>query len=458
MKKILCNDTQCEKAVLGILLTYRTAFEESRDILQGDYFYNEKYKSIYNAIKATFEAGENIDIITVSAYFLKHPNEDIKPYDIVECTEAVASSVNFETYCHRLHDLYDRRQLWLIGQQLINAGTSECFEIEDIVTKAVEAIKSLEDSPQASIQGIDEAIKQLCDIVDGNLNGTRKSGIPTGFPYLDAKGGLQLCDLVVTAAEFSQGKTSLALDFTISAARNGYPVAFYSTEMMGTQLAARMVATDSGVGSREMMQTKLNSEQLKKFDKSVGNIERLPIYFDDTSTISVERIISSIRAMARKKGVKVACIDYLQVLQTNEKSMSRTEEQFFGYTCRKFKNLAKELNICIVLMSQIARSKETTEPTLSRVRGSGQIAEAADVVLLIYRPEFYGKRYSGEFTNVSTAGTALIKIAKGRNIGTGAFICGYNAPTTHFYPLGSVPTVPAYENQAEAKNDDDRPF
>lgn len=460
MDKILCNDIQCEKAVLGVLLSYHAAFEESRDILQGDYFYSEKHRYIYNAIKSTFEAGEQIDIIAVSAYFNKHPQDNVELCYIMECAGSVASSVNFEAHCHRLQDLYDRRQLWLIGQQLVNVGTSECTDIENTKTKAVEAIKSLEDSPQASVHDVGEALKQLCNIVNDNLTGTRKNGIPTGFPYLDAKGGLQPCDLVVVAAEFSQGKTSLAIDFTINAAKNGYPVAFYSTEMMGTQLAARMVAADSGVGSREMMQTKLNSEQLEKFDKSVSNIEHLPIYFDDTSTMSVERIISSIRTLTRKKKVKVACIDYLQVLQTNEKSMNRTEEQFFGYTCRKLKNLAKELNICIVLMSQIARSKDTTEPTLSRVRGSGQITEAADVVLLIYRPEFYGKQYSGEFSNVSTTGTALINIAKGRNIGTGAFICGYDAPTTHFFPLDRTSTVSASTSGVKQKYiiDEDRPF
>ena len=127
----------------------------------------------------------------------------------------------------------------------------------------------------------------------------------------------------------------------------------------------------------------------------------------------------------------------------------------FGLTARKFKNLAKELQICIVLISQIARSKDTTEPTLSRIRGSGQISEAADVVLLIYRPEFYNKSYSGNRCKVSTKDTAQIKLAKGRNIGTGDFICGYNAPVTHFYDLASIPMI---DDNQEDTIDNDRPF
>lgn len=431
----LCNDVNMEKAVISVLLGYPSAFEESVDYLRKEYFTDAKCMKIYNAVKATYEAGNGIDLLTVSAYFMQNPKEGVQPYELAELSNEIKSDIHFEQYCRRLSDLYERRKLWLIGQQLIKAGTSEVENIDELKAKSVEAIQALDDSDQTNIQSIGEAFRDLSEIVNNNLNGTRICGAPTGFEYLDAKGGLQPCDLVVIAAEFSQGKTSLALDFAVNAARNDYPVAFYSTEMQGKQLAARMVAADSGLSSRVIMQNKLTDAEVAIFDKSGGKFIRLPFYFDDRSTLSVERIISSIRTMKRKRGVKVVFIDYLQVLQTNEKSLSRTEEQFFGATCRKLKNLAKELEICIVLLSQISRSKDNTEPTLSRLRGSGQIAEAADVVLLIYRPEFYGKRYSGDFANVDPKGTAQITISKGRNIGTGAFICGFKSPTTHFYPL-----------------------
>ena len=244
----------------------------------------------------------------------------------------------------------------------------------------------------------------------------------------------------------------MALDFCMNAARQGYAVAFYSTEMLSTQLTARLLAAKTGISSRIMQQSPLSPEQMKKYDEAIREVEALSIFFDDTSTLSVEKISSSIRSLVRKQGVKVAFIDYLQVLQTNEKSLNRTEEQFFGVVARKFKNLAKELQITIVLLSQIARSKDTTEPTLSRIRGSGQITEAADVVLLIYRPEVYGKNYSDHRINVSPEGTAQIKLAKGRNIGTGDFICGFDAATTHFYDLDTIPTLEI------AKIDEDRPF
>ena len=283
-------------------------------------------------------------------------------------------------------------------------------------------LQSLDETPQTTVKPISAAIRDLDKIVQDNLTGDHPRGIPTGFAYLDAKGGLQPTDLCIIAAEYSQGKTSLALDFCVNAARQGYAVAFYSTEMMSTQLTARLLSAKTGISSRIIQQSPLNAEMMKKYDESIREVENLQIFFDDTSTLSVEKISSSIRSLVRKQGVKVAFIDYLQVLQTNEKTLNRTEEQFFGVVARKFKNLAKELQISIVLLSQIARSKDT------------------------------GKNYSEHRINVSPEGTAQIKLAKGRNIGTGDFICGFDAATTHFYELDTIPTMES------AKIDNDRPF
>ena len=204
-----------------------------------------------------------------------------------------------------------------------------------------------------------------------------------------------------------------------------------------------------------MMQEALNEEQMKVFGMVEKIARPLPIYFDDTATISIERIIVSIRQLVLKHQVEMVFIDYLQVLQTNEGIGRQTEEQFFGTVARKLKNLAKELDICIVLLSQLSRDKSTTEPTLSRLRGSGQIAEAADMVLLIYRPVMYGKGYSGEHHKVRPEGTALIRLAKGRNVGTCEFICGYDAPTTHFFELSRIPTT---DTPVSMPIDNDRPF
>lgn len=461
--QVLLHDDQCEQHVLGVLLSYEGYFARFGDYCNEDVFSNPTYKYLFQCISGVIAEGNIPSITSVFGYSQKHPKPGCSEQEnsllagiIAELVSCVATSTTFDQNCMRLADLSRRRKMYVIGWQLINAGTSELGDTDDIKAKTLEELQALDDMPQTSVRSVKDALFSLNEIVNGNISGTRTIGYPTGFSFLDEKGGMLPTDLWVIAAEFSQGKTSLALDFCLNAASAGNPTAFYSTEMMSTQLVARMVAGKSGISSRIIMQKPLNDETLTKFDQAIGKLEGLPIYFDDTSTLSVERIISSIRSMVRKRGVKIAFVDYLQTLQTNERNMKMTEEQFFGLTARKFKNLAKELQICIVLISQIARSKDTTEPTLSRIRGSGQISEAADVVLLVYRPEFYNKSYSGVRSKVSTKGTAQIKLAKGRNIGTGDFICGYNAPVTHFYELDTIPMVG--ESMTDNNFDNDRPF
>lgn len=459
---VLLHDEQCEQQVLGVLLTYRDCYDQFQDYCTEEVFSNPTNRYFFQCIGGVISEGKTPDLVSVFEYTQKHPKPGCSKEEnsllagaIAELASSVVSSVTFEQNCMRLADLSRRRKMYVIGCQLIAAGTSEMGDTDEIKAKTLEDLQALDDRPQTSVRSVKDALASLNKIVSDNISGTRTIGYPTGFNFLDEKGGMQPTDLWIIAAEFSQGKTSLALDFCLSVASAGYGAAFYSTEMMSTQLAARMVAGKSGVSSRIIMQQPMEGETLSKYDKAIGKLEGLPIYFDDSSTLSVDRIISSIRSMVRNRGVKVAFVDYLQTLQTNERNMRMTEEQFFGLTARKFKNLAKELQICIVLISQIARSKETTEPTLSRIRGSGQINEAADVVLLIYRPEFYNKSYSGTRCNVSTKDTAQIRLAKGRNIGTGDFICGYNAPVTHFYDLASIPMT----NDSQEDNiDNDRPF
>lgn len=448
------HDNECELNVLSVLLNYPNMYAESADIISAESFDNPRHAAIYKAIAGVVEEGDAPDSITVFQYTQKHPTkENITIDDIILCNSYALTSAYFWQHCARLKDLQTRRKMYLIGYKLYDSGLSELGETEDIRQQAIEALQALDDVPQKGITSTGEALKALDQIVQGNITGEHPKGTPTGFSYLDDKGGLQPGDLVVIGGDTSQGKTSLAIDLCVNAAKHGAPCAFYSTEMISTQLAARMVAAESGISSKVIMQKPLTSEQLQTYDRTLGKLEGLPIYFDDNSGLSVERIIASIRTLARKKNVKVAFVDYLQVLQNNRTAKNETEEQFFGASARRFKNLAKELQICIVVLSQLSRNSNSHEPTNSRIRGSGQICEAADNILLIYRPENYGQRYGGAFANVSTIGTALIKQTKGRNVGVGNFIVGFNADLTHFYELE---TLPRTENMQWG--DGDEPF
>ena len=452
----LVNDQKCEQIVLSILLSAEQLYADTAEILSPEMFYNPKYAIVYKAISQVFAQGESPDIISVWKWLAQHePKSGIDETTLFDICSTYCTSIYLQQHCLRIRELWQRRELWRIGQKLLAAGTDEAYPLSDALHDAVEAIGDVEANKASTILPASKVMEELQGIVDDNISGKRPKGILTGFKMLDGKGGLQRSDLVVIAAEFSQGKTSLAIDLCVKAAFLGHPSAFYSTEMTNCQQMARMMAGQCGISSRVIMQEPLTESQLKVFRHGGELLHDLPVFFDDTATISIERIIVSIRRLVLKHHIEMAFIDYLQVLQTNESGGRLNEEQFFGTVARRLKNLAKELNICIVLLSQLSRDKGTTEPTLSRLRGSGQIAEAADMVLLIYRPEMYGKGYSGEYHKVRPEGTALIRLAKGRNVGTGDFICGYDALTTHFFELSRIPST---DDPVTTPVETERPF
>lgn len=300
---------------------------------------------------------------------------------------------------------------------------------------------SLFKSSSTTISSIDEGIENVYKMINENLSGSKPlTGTPTGFEKIDSKsGGLQKSDLIIVAGETSQGKTSLAVSMMRNASISDAKIAMYSMEMKKEQIAARILSMESGVSSNQIMYSRLTDSQIQAIDKGIGNIIGKGIYFDDRSTSNIDTIISSIRYMKLKHDIDGAIVDYLQILNVNMKGANK--EQQMGDVARRLKNLAKDLDIWIIALSQLNRDKDNPVPSLARLRDSGQIAEAADVVMLIYRPEVKGKNYPEEFANVSTKNTAMIDIAKGRNIGIMKFICGFNPSTTMFYNLDSVPIL-----------------
>lgn len=224
--------------------------------------------------------------------------------------------------------------------------------------------------------------------------------------------------------------TSLLICMMVNAAKKGVPCMIYSMEMMSSQLAARIVSPIARISSGVIQYRKLSNGQMNDLSDAISQTDALPIYFDDESTISIDSIISSIRLWVRRLKIKLIGIDYLQILSSVGNISN--QEQFLGGVCRRLKNLAKELQVCIIALSQLSRNTSDPKPTLGRLRASGQITEAADVVALIWRPSEYGKGYD-DFPSVPSANTAELIIGKGRNIGKFNFIVGFDRERTYFY-------------------------
>ena len=400
MDKELINDINCERFVVGTLIVYPEEFrnQEIGEILKEEMFYNPKYAFIFETIRKMNEDYEKIDLITVYNRIAQVRN-DIGFEDILNSTEQIATSYTLRDNCIRIATLWQRRKLMAIGSKLMEIGTSELGNIEEIKRESVEAILSLDIMNPPKIQSNFEVAKEVSMIISDNLAMKTLKTIPTGFPEIDDKCGVYPSDLVIIAARSSQGKSSLALDFCVNAARNEHICAFYSLEMQATQLFARMLATETGVSSAKILRSPLEGGDLKLVEVGLGKVENLPIYYDDIATMSLEKIITSIRFLHRKKSI----------------------------------------DITIFLLSQISRTTDNSmEPNIAKLRGSGQIEETGDVVILIYRPELYNLFYTGKYEAYNPEGTALITIAKGRNIGTFEFLCRFEKERTHFSSIENI--------------------
>lgn len=444
---VMPHSEEAEKLVLGTLLTESSRLNDVRELLPLDAFYIDKHKDMYRAILSLADKGEHIDVVTVMGECPKLGLK-ITPGEIA-LMAGNYTAASIDEHVAIIGEKYKRRKFFEVGALLQSNAYSEVNDINDVLAEVKDKLDNIFTTSKDNVFTLREAIEGVNTIISRNISGTAAlTGDPTGFRELDMKsGGLQTSDLVVIAAESSQGKTSLAIKMAMSC---NAPVAFYSMEMKKEQIAARMMSMASGIPSSEILYSKLDDMKILQVDKGVGKIYDKPVYFDDRSTSNIETILASIRMMKIKYGIKGAVVDYLQILNVNMKGTSK--EQQMGDVARRLKNIAKELDIWVIALSQLNRNAENYKPTIARLRDSGQIAEAADMVILICRPEAYGedKRYPYDgFQGYETKGTAMIDVAKGRNIGMMRFLVGFHAKTTNFYDMGDAPKLNTNEERPD---------
>ena len=432
--KVLPSSEEAEKLVLATIMTEKNALSDVRELLSVEAFYCQKHREIYKAALKIADRGDFPDIIAVMNE-LQKDGSNVTPFELTSISSN--STPYLQQNAALVFDKYKRRQFFEIGCYMQANCFSEENDIVDVLDEAKNRMDGIFSENDNSIFTMHDAIQGVYDNINRNMSGaTECTGFPTGFSEFDRRsGGLQTSDLIIIAADTSMGKTSLAIKIAMS---TGCPIAFYSMEMKKEQIAARMLSIESGVAANDILFSKLGNSQLEAIDKGVSRICDKPIYFDDKSTSGIESILASIRSMKVKYGIKGVVVDYLQILNVNMKGANK--EQQMGDVSRRLKNIAKDLDIWVIALSQLSRDRDTPIPSLGRLRDSGQIAEAADVVMLIYRPEVYGKNYPDPFQNTSPSNTAMIDVAKGRNIGLMKFIVGFNKPTTNFYEMNEIPT------------------
>lgn len=437
----LVNDPKAEQYVIGSLLVDPTAYTLVSQYLDEDCFYDPMCRDIWKAVDNMGKQGMPIDVISVSAELSKQKS-NVTALDLMNISAQIASSAHVEYHAIRLQDLGRRRKLWVVGQQLSKVGLSEEILTADAHQEAIESIGGVFEKADG-VFTLDDAMNSLNEIMVKNATvGGITTGTKTGMDRFDEKGGLQKSDLIIVAGETSQGKTSLALCMTRHAIENGAKVAFYSMEMTKEQLTARLLSAKTNIPANNILYSgSLAPSEIRMIDDARGKLPGENLFFDDKSTSNIDSILLSIRMLKMQKDIDGAVVDYLQILNVNSRSTSFSREQAMGDAARRFKNLAKELNIWIIALSQLSRDSNCPEPNLNRLRDSGQIGEAADVVILVYRAEYYNRAYPAPFDNKDdypTDGTAMIDVAKGRNIGTFKFFMGFNKNTTNFFKTNLI--------------------
>ena len=420
IKRIPPHDLDAEKAVIGAMLMSRTAVVTATETLRAEDFYQKHYGVIFDAMREMYDDDRPIDVITLNAKLKEKelPPELSGPDVIREIVTAVQTSANVASYAQIVREKAILRRLIKTAQDIENDCYMEVKSTDAIMDETEKNIFSV--MQQKPVEDYKSAKEIVLDTLEKIENASKShshiTGLSTGFIDLDYKtAGFQPSDLILLAARPSMGKTALALNIlTKLAVSQHVPVAMFSLEMSKEQLMNRILAQESHVDSQNIRTGMLKDEEWMKLVEAAGIISESTMVIDDTPGITISELRSKARKYKLDHDIKIIFIDYLQLMAGNGRTDNRQQE--ISDISRALKALARELNIPIVALSQLNRSVEQREdhrPMLSDLRESGAIEQDADVVMFIYRDEYYHK-------DSEDKGIAEVIVAKQRNgaIGT----------------------------------------
>lgn len=432
---------ELEDAVLGALMLEKDAYSSVCEILKPECFYKEANKTIFEAISELAVKQEPIDMLTVQNKLQQQGKlEEVGgSYQIVKLTASVSSSVHIEYHARILAQKALARQLINFSTDIQKLAYDEKTDVDDIVQKAESELfkisnNSLKKDFVAINPVIGEAIKRIEDAAK-RTDGL--SGIASGFHKLDKiTSGWQRSDLVIIAARPAMGKTAFVLSMAKNMAEMGVPIAVFSLEMANVQLVNRLLVNACEIPAEKIKNGNLERYEWEQLMQRSRTLENLPIFLDDSAGLSVMELNTKARRLVKDHNVKIIIIDYLQLMNASGMKFG-SREQEVSMISRSLKQLAKELDIPIIALSQLNRGVEKTEdkrPGLADLRESGAIEQDADMVLFIHRPEYY-KITEDKVTGESLEGIAEIIIAKHRNGAVGDVRLSFKKELARFQNL-----------------------
>lgn len=442
----LPESPELERAVLGALILEPDQLPDVAEIVEISAFVDAKNGKIYGEMLSMLERGDKIDLYTLSQ------RPELKDRDMLryfsELTSAVGSGVNVLDHARQLADTETRRRLCLFGYELAARAVSDPDGVVDWATSEITAIADRVSRPD-DIAPLSDVVRATLDDLERRQQARQAGeciGIPTGLRRLDAlTGGWRGGQLVVLAGRPGTGKSATMLHFARAAAASGVPLCLFSLEMPSGQLAGRMLVGSSGVDSGAFRTGNVDGAGWTKIEKAGATLSGMPVYLNDSANITMGAIRSQCKAMHRRGRCGMVIIDYLQLLDTTTRNANSTREREIAAASRSAKLLAKELDVPVILLSQLSRKVEERAdktPLLSDLRESGAIEQDADMVLFLDRPAMYGAQTidTNRYGLISSDGVGIMHVTKNREGATGRIYFRHNKSLTRITDYDSPAT------------------
>ncbi len=422
MKRVLPHSVEAEQSVIGSMLMDQDAIIAASEIVTAEDFYQHQYGMMFESMVELFNEGKPVDLITLQNRLKeKDVPPEVSSLDFVrDIITTVPTSANVRSYANIVHEKAMLRRLIKVNEEIANTCYAGKESLDQIFADTEASIFNLLQNKNSGefVPIRQVALNVLEKIEVASRSQGTVTGIPTGFIDLDYKtSGLQPSDLVLVAARPSMGKTAFVLNLVDHVAvRKGMPCMIFSLEMSKEQLVNRMLAMESNVDSQKLRTGNLSDTDWDAIVEGIGVIGNSNLIIDDTPGISVTELRSKCRKMKLEYGLSLIVIDYIQLMSGSGKRSSESRQQEISEISRSLKALAREMNAPVVALSQLSRACETRlehRPMLSDLRESGAIEQDADVVMFLYRDDYYNK-------DTDTPNIAEVIIAKQRNgpIGT----------------------------------------
>ena len=456
--KELPNNIEAEQSVIGSILLNNEIFDEINLLINSKNFYDPMHQKIYMAIEKLIYSGMLANPITLKNYFENEKDELNIPNYLFKITKFSTSSRQAIEYSKLIYDLYVKRELIKISENIIDTAKSNDLDNDgkSIIENFEKSLFDLAEkgSFSSSLVKFDEAMKMTIEMASSAYkNEEGIVGVPTGLTDLDYRlGGFHKSDLLIIAGRPSMGKTALATNIAFNAAKKiqndgrKSTIAFFSLEMSSEQLSTRILAEQSRIKSNDIRRGKISEEQFDKFIEISKNISELPLYIDETPAISIAALSNRARRIKRLYGLDMVVVDYIQLMKASNFREGRVQE--ISEITQGLKALAKELSVPVLALSQLSRAvehRDDKKPQLSDLRESGSIEQDADVVMFVYREAYYlqGKEprpatvehaeWQAKMNDVSHL--AEIIIGKQRHGPTGNVMLEFEAMFTKFKDL-----------------------